>query len=101
MTRRNRRQQRPTLPRATPLITATEARELAADLIRELAQDAGDPAAVRATLLRWLETEDTGRLSLISMSAVQQVFADCLTRVAQVPPGALSLDPPPTERTAA
>jgi hypothetical protein len=99
---RNRRQQRPTPPRATPaLITTTEARDLAAELIRELAQHAGDPTAVRAALLRWLDIEDTARLALICMSAVQITYADCLTKVAQVPPGALELDPPPTERTAA
>jgi len=98
---RNRRHQRPTPPELTraPLST-TEARTLAADLIRELAQHAGDPDAVRAVLLRWLDTEGTARLSTACMSAVQIVFADCLTRVAQVPPGALALEPP-TERNAA
>ena len=98
---RNRRNQRPTPPRAIPLITTTEARNLAADLIRELAQHAGDPDAVRAALLRWLDTEGTGRLSLICMAAVQTTFADCLTRVPtdQVPPGALTLNP--TGRNAA
>jgi hypothetical protein len=98
---RNRRQQRPTVP-ATPLITTTEARDLAADLIRELAALAGDAAAVRATLLTWLDREGTSRLSLASMAALQLVFADCLTRmpVDQIPAGALTLTPPP-ERNAA
>jgi len=98
---RNRRQPRPTPPRAIPLITTTEARDLAADLIRELAQHAGDPDAVRKVLLRWLDIEDTSRLSLASMAALQLVFADCLTRmpVDQIPAGALTLTPP-TERNA-
>lgn len=94
---RNRRQQRPTPPAPTPLITTTEAHTLAAELIRELAQDAGDPDAVRAVLLRWLAMEDADRLALVCMSLTQQVFSDCLTKVAQVPPGSLALDPPPTE----
>lgn len=94
---RNRRQQRPTPPRATPLITITEARALAADLIGQLAQHAGDPDAIRAVLLAWLEAEDTARLSMVAMSAVQIMFADCLTRT---PLGAWTLDPP-TGRTAA
>ena len=97
---RNRRQPRPTPPRAIPLITTTEARALAADLIRELAQDAGDPDAVRAVLLRWLEAEDVPRLSLASMAALQLVFADCLTVVDRVPSGALALTAP-TEGNAA
>jgi len=99
---RNRRHQRPTPARATPPITTTEARDLAADLIRELAQHAGDPDAARKVLLRWLDIEGTSRLSLASMAALQIMFADCLTRVPvdQMPPGALALNPP-TERTAA
>lgn len=84
-----------------PPLTTTQARDLAADLIRDLTPHAGDVDAVREVLFGWLETEDVARLSLICMAAVQTTFADCLTRVAQVPPGALSLDPPPTERTAA
>ena len=91
---RNRGQRRPTPPRATPLITVAEARDLASGLIRELAQHAGDPAAVRASLIAWLETEDVPRLSLIGLAVVQNVFSDCLTRVDDVPPGALALTAP-------
>jgi len=94
---RNRRQQRPTPPSAAPLITTTEARALAADLIRELAQHAGDPDAVRAVLLRWLDAEGTSRLPMACMSAVQIIFADCLTRT---PLGAWTLNPPPERNTA-
>lgn len=84
-----------------PLTTA-QARDLAAELIRDLTPHAGDPDAVRAVLLEWLETEYVPRLSMACMSAVQQVFADCLFHVPvdQMPPGALALNPP-TERTAA
>ena len=94
---RNRRNQRPTVPEPTRApIGTTEARDLAADLIRELAQHAGDPDAVRAVLLAWLEAEGTSRLSLASMAALQLVFATCLTRVPvdQIPAGALTLNPP-------
>ena len=98
---RNRRQQRPTPTRATPPITVAEARDLAAELIRELAQHAGDPAAVRATLRAWLEAEDVPRLSLIGLAVVQDVFSDCLTPVPvdEIPAGGLTLTPP--ERNAA
>jgi len=98
----HRRRQRPTPPRATPLITTAQARTLAADLISDLTTHAGDPDAVRAVLLRWLDTEGTSRLSMACMAGLQIVFADCLTRVPtdQMPPGALALNPP-TERTAA
>jgi hypothetical protein len=97
---RNRRQPRPTPPRAIPLITTTEARALAADLIRELAQHAGDPAAVTATLMRWTDTLDPPRMAGICMAATRLVFADCLSRVPvdQIPAGAVTLNPPP-ERT--
>jgi len=83
-----------------PLTTA-QTRALATELIRDLTPHAGDPDAVRATLLAWLAREDTSRLSLISMSVVQQVFSSCLRRapVDQIPAGALTLNPP-TERNA-
>ena len=95
---RNRRHQRPTPTR--PALTTEQIRDLGRELIVELAPHAGNPAAVRAVLLRWLAHEDVGRLSLISMSAVQQVFASCISRVPvdQIPAGAVTLNPPP-ERT--
>lgn len=93
---RNRRQQRPTVPEPTRApIGTTEARDLAADLIRELAQHAGDPDAVRTVLLQWLTREDHDRLSMVAMSAVQIMFADCLTRT---PLGAWTLNPPPERK---
>jgi len=82
-------------------LTPDQERTLAAELIRDLTPHAGDPDAVRKVLLRWLDTEDVARMSMACVSAVQIVFADCLTRVAEVPAGALALDPPPTGRTAA
>ena len=99
MTRRKR--PRFTMP-PPPMMTVTEANDLAADLIAELTEHAGDPGVVGACLLRRSEREDFRRLSLVCMAAVQQVFADCLTRVpvAQVPPGALTLTQP-NGRTAA
>jgi hypothetical protein len=95
MTPRRRRQQRPRPTR--PALTTEQTRDLGRELIRELAPGAGDADAVRAVLLAWLAREDTGRLSMVAMSAVQIMFADCLTRT---PLGAWTLNPPPAERTA-
>jgi hypothetical protein len=82
-----------------PTLTTEEASQLAADLVRELADHAGDPAAVRATMLRWLDDQDVSGLSLVCMAAVQLTFADCLRPVPvdQIPAGSLTLTPP--ERT--
>jgi hypothetical protein len=80
---------------SSEVLTTEQIRELGRELICELAPAAGDTDAVRAALLRWLADEDTSRLSLVCMSVVQQVFADCLTRT---PTGAWTLNPPP-ERT--
>ena len=80
-------------------LTPAQTRDLATELIRDLTPHAGNPDAVRKVLLQWLDAEDTTRLSMACMAAVQIVFADCLSRVTEVPPGALALDPPPTERT--
>jgi len=93
---RNRRQQRPTPPAPTPLITVAEARNLALGLVGDLTPHAGDPDAVRKVLLRWLAIEDPARLSMVCMAAVRLTYADCLTRVPidQMPPGALALTPP-------
>ena len=100
MTRR-RRAPRPAAPEppAAPSMRIAEARALAADLIGDLTPHAGDPDAVRAVLLRWLDIEDTARLSMACMSAVQIMFADCLTRVPldAMPPGALNLTAPTKE----
>lgn len=78
-----------------PLTTA-QARTLAAELIGDLTPHAGDPDAVRATLLAWLDREDTFRLSLVCMAVVQTTFADCLTRVPvdQISAGVLTLTQP-------
>lgn len=91
------RRKRPRLTRsAPPLMTVTEADHLAAVLIVELTEHIGDPDAVGATLMRWFEREDFRRLAFVCMAAVQQVFADCLTRVPldALPPGALTLTNP-------
>jgi len=84
-------------PPLSPLTTA-QARDLATELIRDLTPHAGNPEAVRKVLLQWLDIEDTARMSMACMAAVQIVFSDCLSRVTEVPPGALTLEPP-TERT--
>ena len=89
-------------PRLTPppmMMTATEANDLAADLIAELTGHAGDPDAVGATLTRWLDRLDVRRLGFVCMAGVQQVFADRLTRVPldAMPAGALNLTTPTTE----
>lgn len=92
MTRpRRRRAQIP--PPSPPPITLNEAHDLATRLVAELAAHAGDPEEVRAVLRAWLDTEDAGRLALIALVVVRDVFSDYLTRVPshEVPPGALVL----------
>jgi len=89
-----RKRPRFTMPMPPPMMTVTEANDLAADLIAELTEHAGDRRAVGACLLRWSDREDFRGLSLVCMAAVQQVFADCLTRVDDVPPGAVALTTP-------
>ena len=76
-------------------MTTEQTRQLGRELVAELAQDAGDPEAVRAVLRAWLDREDVSRLAFASMAGLQLVFADCLTRT---PIGAWTLNPPP-ERT--
>lgn len=93
MTTRRRRQQRPA-PR--PALNTEQIRQLARDLISDLAPAAGDADAVRKVLLRWLGNEDTGGLSMIAMSGMQIMFAECLTRT---PIGAWTLNPPPERNT--
>lgn len=95
MTTRRRRQQRPT-PTQPPM-TIEQTRQMARDLVRELGQVAGNPDQVRTVLLAWLAKEDIARLSIVAMSAVQIMFADCLTRT---PLGAWTLNPPPERNTA-
>ena len=94
------RRKRPRLtPPPQPMMTATEANDLAADLIAELTEHAGDPDAVGATLTRWLDRLDVRSLGFVCMAGVQQVFADRLTRVPldAMPAGALNLTTPTTE----
>ena len=93
------RRKRPRFTMPPPMMTVTEANDLAADLIAELTEHAGDRRAVGACLLRWSEREDFRGLSLVCMAAVQQVFADRLTRVPldTMPPGALNLTAPTKE----
>lgn len=74
------------------VLTSDQARELAADLLRELEPIAGDRAAVRAVLLRWLDVLDVGGLSMVCMAAVFTTFTECMTRTPldQIPPGAIA-----------
>lgn len=78
MTRRKR--PRFTMPPPPPL-TVTEANDLAADLILDLTERAGDADAVGACLTRWLEREDVRRLALVGLAALQATYAHRLTRV--------------------
>ena len=93
------RRKHPRFTPPPPMMTVTEANDLAADLIAELTEHAGDRRAVGACLLRWSDREDFRGLSLVCMAAVQQVFADRLSRVPldAMPAGALNLTTPTTE----
>jgi len=74
------------------------ARLLASDLVRELAEHAGDPDGVLTTLQRWFDVLDT-RLFGVCLAAVQLTYADCLAVVPDVPPGATAFTAPPPEGT--
>ena len=89
-----RKRPRPMLPATPPRITVDEANELAEHLILDLTEHAGNRHEVGATLTRWLEREDdVFRLGLVCMAALQQTYADYLTRtpIDTLPPGAMTL----------
>lgn len=79
-----------------PALEVDQARSLSADLVRELGAVAGDPDAVDAALLRWLEVLDAENLLRVCAAAVQLTFADCLipTPLDNVPRDRLALIPP-------
>jgi len=70
-----------------------EARALAGGLLRALSPLAGDPAAVDALMRKWLDVNGVPAAGMVALCAVRTTFADCLTRVDEVPPGALAYTP--------
>jgi len=80
----------PDCPAGPPPITSVaEANALAGGLLRALSPLAGDPAGVDQTMREWLAEHDVSRFGFIALAAVRTVFVQCLTRVAEVPPGSL------------
>ena len=54
---------------------------LGTDLLCELADVAGDPAAVAKLLNHWLDVLDVPELPMVCSSALYQAFAECITVV--------------------
>ena len=63
------------------------ARELARELLADLAEHIGNPDALRAVLLDWTSEDAFG---LATMHAVDIVFTDCLSIAPAIPPGSTS-----------
>jgi hypothetical protein len=100
----SRRRPAPAPAPARPTLTLADGERLAVDLVLELAEHAGDPAAVGKVLTHWLDAQDVPRLGFIAMAGIRLVFADRLqpVPVAEVLPGDVQLIPPdPDERPAA
>lgn len=80
-------------------LSVDEARVLAGDLIRALAERVGDPAAVDAVLARWAETLGPRQFGQVAMATVQTTFRDCLTRVDALPADGIAYTDPDPRRT--
>jgi hypothetical protein len=75
----------------TPPLSVAQAQQLADDLIRQLAPDAGNQDALAETFMRWVNVLDHDRdFSKVCIVALGAVFADCLipTPVGDLPAGA-------------
>ena len=70
--------------------SVAEAHTHAGNLLRSLAAVVGDPAAVDQIMRRWLDVNGVSRFGFIALAAVRLTFAQCLTRVDEVPAGALA-----------
>lgn len=91
MTRHRRRP--PAAPPAgtpPPLPTVAEAYTHAGNLLRSLAAVVGDPAAVDQIMRRWLDVNGVPAAGMVALAAVRLTFTQCLTRVDEVPAGALA-----------
>jgi len=87
-------------PGTPPALTREETHDHAAELLRALTEHAGDPPAVNATMLRWLDAHDVQQMSFISMAALALAFGECMHRrpLAEIPPGSLTVTPPAPQR---
>jgi len=70
-----------------------EAYTHAGALLRSLAAVVGDPAAVDAIMRRWLDVNGVPAAGMVALAAVRLTFVQCLTRVDEVPVGALGFTP--------
>lgn len=79
-----------------PALSIDQARDLADDLIRGLAEHLGDTDALNSVFLRWLDVLDQPRFTQVCMVALQTTFAECLTPtpVGEFPPGGITLTTP-------
>ena len=73
-------------------LTPHQATELAGDLLRDLAEQIGDEAAIAQTMRHWHNVLGASRFGVVCMASVRITFRDCLTETpaADVPPGALA-----------
>ncbi len=92
MTTRHRRRRPPAAPPAgtPPLPTVVEAYTHAGNLLRSLAAVVGDPAAVDSIMRKWLDVNGVPAAGMVALAAVRLTFTQCLTRVDEVPAGALA-----------
>lgn len=73
-------------------LTPYQATELAGDLLRELAAQVGDEAAIHSTMRRWHNVLGANRFGVVCMATVRITFRDCLTPtpIADAPPGSVA-----------
>lgn len=65
--------------RSDRLLSVTDARTLATDLVADLGAMPGDPDAIDDTLSRWAEELGPERMAQVCMAAVRITFAECMS----------------------
>ncbi len=73
-----------------PVVTPHQATELAGDLLRALAQHAGDGEAIAGIMRHWHNVLGPSRFGVVCMATVRITFRDRLALPADAPPGALA-----------
>jgi hypothetical protein len=81
------------------LLAVDEVVTLADDLLRLLADHIGDPDAIDDALRHWTETLGAARLGQVCAVAVRTAFAECMTRVPELPANGTTFTTPLTDPT--